>query len=227
MSFLNCCCLYKWCLFLLETKWKVFFVLTYKTHSRKWAAWMRANTAPGWQEHWGWDNWKDSHFGSKDGRCWGLSGSLCSVSTQDQCLEVVTKVLTCIPEIRAQGSCFQVQLPVGLEQLVGSGARPAQQKGDKTSPFSHLAKAGKMWRCMGPSVPPCHWWKILGVHWQNLLFQINVLHVFWSSPCSKMFFLMKSRPAEWCSCKRVIHFESCGRNLCSSEAALNFCCLLL
>lgn len=110
----------------------------------------------GWQEHWGWDNWKDSHFGSKDGRCWGLSGSLCSVSTQDQCLEVVTKVLTCIPEIRAQGSCFQVQLPVGLEQLVGSGARPAQQKGDKTSPFSHLAKAGKRWRCMGPSVPPCH-----------------------------------------------------------------------
>lgn len=114
---------------------------------------MRANTALGWQEHWGWNNWKDSHFGSKDGRCWGLSGSLCLVNTQNQCLGVVFKVLTCIPEIRARGSCFQTQLSVGLEQLAGNGARPAQQKGDKTCQLSHLAKAGKRWRCMGPSLP--------------------------------------------------------------------------
>lgn len=78
------------------------------------------------------------------------------------------RVLTCISEIRAQGSCFQTWLSVGLEQLVGNGGRPAQQRGDKACQLSHLAKAGKRWSACTCS--PFHWGTILGVHWQSLFF---------------------------------------------------------
>lgn len=45
---------------------------------------MTAHNAPGFLENWVCDNWKDSYFESKDGRCLGLNGSLCLVNTWNQ-----------------------------------------------------------------------------------------------------------------------------------------------
>lgn len=136
------------------------------------------------------------------------------------------RVLTCISEIRAQGSCFQTWPSVGLEQLVGNGGRPAQQRGDKACQLSHLAKAGKRWSACtsSPSLPLRY--NSRSALAKLIFFKLMSCTYFYHHLAAKCFFFIKSRPAEWWCCRTVIHFEQCGRNLCSTEAGLNFCCLL-
>lgn len=158
---------------LLETKWKVFFVLTLWSNFTvwlllplcttllsvlhrsgwcvfcspqtdkelgtgktrlKWAAWLRADTVPGCRQNWACGTWKDSHFEIKDGRCWGPRGSLFSEHCSLLVFGDYFQSADLNSWIRAQGSCFQIKLSVGLEQLVENGSRPFQRKEDKTCP---------------------------------------------------------------------------------------------
>lgn len=98
---------------------------------------------------------EDSHFESKGGRRWGLSGSLWLAGAWNQCLELIFKVPTWTAEVGAQGSCFQIKLSRSLGYFVENGARLLQQKEDKTCPTIPCSHTVKRWGCGEPSFLPC------------------------------------------------------------------------
>lgn len=86
---------------------------------------------------------------------WGPSGSLCLANAWNQCLELLFQVPTWPAAVGAQGSCFQMKLPMGLQQLVENGPRLFQQKEDKACPTTPCSHTVKRWRCGEPSFLPC------------------------------------------------------------------------